>query len=502
MSLAMARPYKHPKTGVYWFRRTVPADLRAAVGKRELKTTLGTKDPVTAKAAAGPVSARYEAIIARAREGQTEITGRDVHALCGVWYREEVARRGDDPNGKQADDEITWALSGYKEHGDPLAPAGAREKATAKALLERHGFVAAPASIHRVANALMEASWLIERYTLRRAMGDWSPDANLDRFPALNCLQSRQSLSAVSFGSLVAGWAAERSTTGKALYDRERTAKALETFLGHDDATRVTADDVVRWKEARLAAGRSVKTVSNDIGELQPIWKWAKTNRKLSFAENPFAGLSPRIKKTGQRARVAFTDEEARRILEAARGETGALRWLPWVACFTGSRIAEACQSRREDIRQAEPGGPWLLHIHSDGPDRTLKTPQSERMVPLHPALIAEGFLEYVATLPADSALFPDIRPDKFGSRGGTATKNHGRWVRQTVKVTDTRKDPAHAWRHLFRERAQRANVPQHVTEALMGHLNTANESEGYGRGLRFMPEVTAPHVASMSSPL
>jgi hypothetical protein len=33
-----------------------------------------------------------------------------------------------------------------------------------------------------------------------------------------------------------------------------------------------------------------------------------------------------------------------------------------------------------------------------------------------------------------------------------------------------------------------------------MGHLNAANEAEGYGRGFR--PDTMAPHVAKMASPL
>lgn len=32
MAFRMATPWKHPKTGVYWFRKRVPDDLRAAVG--------------------------------------------------------------------------------------------------------------------------------------------------------------------------------------------------------------------------------------------------------------------------------------------------------------------------------------------------------------------------------------------------------------------------------------------------------------------------------------
>jgi hypothetical protein len=49
MPLAMTRPYPHPRTGVYWLRKVVPTNLRAAVGKRELVQSLGTKSPREAR---------------------------------------------------------------------------------------------------------------------------------------------------------------------------------------------------------------------------------------------------------------------------------------------------------------------------------------------------------------------------------------------------------------------------------------------------------------------
>ena len=52
MALNMARPFKHPKTGVYWLRKVVPAPRRATVGQCELKGSLRTKDPEAAKVAA------------------------------------------------------------------------------------------------------------------------------------------------------------------------------------------------------------------------------------------------------------------------------------------------------------------------------------------------------------------------------------------------------------------------------------------------------------------
>ena len=50
MPLPMARPWKHPKTGVYHLRRRVPADLVKLVGREIEKRSLGTKDPTEAKA--------------------------------------------------------------------------------------------------------------------------------------------------------------------------------------------------------------------------------------------------------------------------------------------------------------------------------------------------------------------------------------------------------------------------------------------------------------------
>jgi hypothetical protein len=45
MVLSMSRPWKHPKTGVYYFRKVVPEDMRKLVGLVEVRKTLGTKDP-------------------------------------------------------------------------------------------------------------------------------------------------------------------------------------------------------------------------------------------------------------------------------------------------------------------------------------------------------------------------------------------------------------------------------------------------------------------------
>jgi integrase len=49
MVYALGTPKRHPKSGFYLFRRRVPEQLRESVGKREIKFSLRTRDPVVAR---------------------------------------------------------------------------------------------------------------------------------------------------------------------------------------------------------------------------------------------------------------------------------------------------------------------------------------------------------------------------------------------------------------------------------------------------------------------
>src|SRR5271169_2570628 len=66
MVLSMSRPWKHPKTGVYYYRKVVPEAMRQLVGLVEVRRTLGTKDPRQAARrhleVAAKVAAEWEAL--------------------------------------------------------------------------------------------------------------------------------------------------------------------------------------------------------------------------------------------------------------------------------------------------------------------------------------------------------------------------------------------------------------------------------------------------------
>ena len=126
----------------------------------------------------------------------------------------------------------------------------------------------------------------------------------------------------------------------------------------------------------------------------------------------------------------------------------------PLASAFFGcppGRGVPAHQGRRET--RSSRG--WYLDFHHGAPGegRRLKNLGSERRVPLHRQVVAEGFCKWVQGRP-DGTLWPDLEPDTFGSRGGTASKTIGRWVR-SLGITDPRK-VLHSARHRFKGRVSR----------------------------------------------
>ena len=103
---------------------------------------------------------------------------------------------------------------------------------------------------------------------------------------------------------------------------------------------------------------------------------------------------------------------------------------------------------------------------------------QVQRGVPIHEALIDEGFISFVKS--KRGLLFPEITPDRFGVRGGNAPKTFSRLIREVLGITDPRIAPAHSFRHLFKTLCRNARITQETHDALTGHV-VAGEGAEYG---------------------
>lgn len=481
----MARPWKHPDSGVYYVRKAVPVALQPLVGRSIEKLSLRTKDPEVARArfvvAIRDIEARWATLAA----GPAVLSEREAHQLAAPAYDRWIALHRDNPsqnfwrtdlfarlwtrrrlglwgrpdvvhqvlNGEYADrgekEMETWC---FKQADLLIAKKGLR--------LDDHGRRSLAKAISA---AIQRASLTLERYALGDIADEVGPTP-AQRVATPSRTQRVETSSPIKFEDLVKGWAAERRPADKTVYDWTRVLAQLAVFVGHDDAARVTADDLVAWKDSLVASGLAAKTIRESrLAPARAILKWGVDNRRLDA--NPAARITISVRQKPGQGKRGFTEAEAKIILDAAAAEKEPVRrWVPLICAFTGARLSEVCQLRAEDIIEIE--GTHAMRFDPDA--GSLKNVGSERTVPLHSALIAAGFLEFVRNRQVGS-LFPELPPDKFGKRGGNGTKVLGRWVRG-LGLKDPRLAPNHSWRHRFKTLARNHGLSPDIADAITGH--------------------------------
>ena len=356
-------------------------------------------------------------------------------------------------------------------------------------LLREEGLSLDTDSYERLAEQVFYNEIRLSYALMRRAEGDYTPDGWLEKVPTWQTpITLRRAAPAgdgpngaprrgTPWSSLLDAWAAEPGRRERTIYEWRRVIGRLVKHLGHDDAERVSKADLIGWKDALVASGKGAKTVKNHVDVVRALYNSALANERLGRKDNPAEGIRVGGRQDRSERRLPFTDEEAALILQSAREEEGVKRWVPWLLAFTGARLDEVCQAYTSDIRQDQ--GIWYLDIN-DERGKKLKNAGSARQVPLHQAILREGFLDYVNSLP-QGRLFPDLKPDRFGSPGGTATKQLGRWTR-SLGIKDPRKVPNHSWRHRFKDLCRDAGVEKAVNDALMGQASS-DVGDRYGSG-------------------
>ena len=151
--------------------------------------------------------------------------------------------------------------------------------------------------------------------------------------------------------------------------------------------------------------------------------------------------------------------------------------WIPLIGLFTGARLEEIGQLLIEDIR-TENDIIYFDFIEFDDEaesvgidveEKSVKTHNARRKVPVHPILIEHGLPRYVANLKTDGFrhLFPALKEYR-----GRRTHNWSKWwARYTDQfVTKSARKVFHSFRHLFADRLRNIFGREEIIKPLMGH--------------------------------
>jgi hypothetical protein len=248
----MARPWKHPSTGIYWLRKRVPAELRPLVGKTEEKQSLRTRDPAAAKVLHSEALLELERRWSNLRQPKRTISEREAHQLAASVHDGYLARYAENPSEQTAwDVEVgreLWVPRGALPHHALLRSDDHRKLAKvtrvemmcrrqAEGILGELGISADETGLHNLEVAIARALQNAAVELQRRANGHWpiSDDGPAtDRAHAEG--KSEAAKEPLTFEIVFNGWAAEKQPAAKTRYAWRRTLDDLATFIGHTDA--------------------------------------------------------------------------------------------------------------------------------------------------------------------------------------------------------------------------------------------------------------------------
>ena len=505
-------PYVQPWKGSYRFRRRVPDHLVGVFGKREWVQALGTKNRAEANRLVIPHIERTNEDIRDAELGNwpriDDERLSDIASEWWEWHLEARAKLLQLPVGlvRNSIDGHALALTGGGELGESLTRfigvrrLEIRPKSSAFARLKRESQILhhdATGGYCSEIDARREATVKILDAMENLEIEPQQVAAFIEGKPTKSA-PANVGVAPYRWPDLIGDWARERVAKEKTKYSWAKIIDKLIAHVGHDNAAAVTEADLIGWKTNLVSLGLSPTTIKNHLTILRTLYNFARDNKRIPVS--PASGVKYRAKRDPRKKRRGYTKEDAKRILQAARRENEAhLRWVPWVEAFTGARLDEICGANAADIYEF--GGVWCLDIRLDnrGEDGSLKNEGSERKEPLHPALIAEGFLDYWRSLPEGGPLFPGITPDRFGSRAGNGTKTIGRWIRERVGIKDGRKAPNHSWRHYFKSVCRDAEIDEEYHDALTGHKGEGSEGRDYGE---YYVAVLYREICKIKSPI
>ncbi|HMJ43617.1 MAG TPA: tyrosine-type recombinase/integrase [Pseudolabrys sp.] len=496
---------KRDGSNVTYLRQRVPADvaakavgttLRLPVGDDEAVVTIGTSgyvkasmrthDPVEGKARLAKAQAHLAAVWKSLREGPQHLTQRRISALAGDAYQRAKARWEEEPGPASV-----WEVLGNAATRWNDAETLREMKPHVDEVLDRQALTADKASRERLAFAMRDMWRDAAKLMQRRANNDYGADTAPERA----AMPDRVSAAgAQKISGLLNGWVKEAEATNLATSTIDGYTSVIKRFIafvGHDDATAVTPHNVVAYKDMRLDVGRSPKTVNDgDLVALKSVFDWGKRNHRLRT--NPAEGITVKVGKKSRTRSPGYNDQEAKAVLAAASAykptdrelakTAAAKRWTPWLAAYTGARIGELVQLRREDVVQE--ADHWAIRITPEA--GTVKNKRM-REVPLHPHLVELGFIDYA--LGQKGYLFLTAKKPSEVSGRLKAIKNRVReFVAAVVSIEGVA--PNHAWRHRFMTKARKSGLDQEKRRMITGHAGEGVDEQDYGDAAGLYEEI------------
>lgn len=492
---------RRSKRGVLHLRLTVPSDLRATLGQREIKRSLKISDLLTGHRLAVSLAVRF-----------------------GPYFEEfwTMIRKGYDPSQFDPTDPSTWPRSPseidqYKAKFNIFTGEAEIEAEPGNELDHRLAIEALKQSVEQAKSTFTDPA-IAE--LVRQRQASIATERAILESTILAAKASQEPC--ITLKEAVALY--ETSLSGSKAETRADYMKAVTWFSGFMGESlrldEITDEKVDKWREEVIAHYVSVrqkkqasrvaqgKLRSDPVAGLPAVEpKPQSVDKIISRAHGflvwcqekgyyPYGQKLPTANKTlmthAERKKISFYKEftapELRKIFDPKSllaTKKPHEFWMPLLCLFTGARIGELAQMYHSDIYQNGTGC-WVLQIRDREGFQTLKTNAACRTIPIHPQLIALGFLDYVAdvkeSVPESDRVFPYLRHDKKNGFGDVPSEAFARYL-DRLEIYDEDKT-AHSFRKTANNRLKVNGVDQAIRCQLVGHEVEGVNEVVYSRDL------------------
>lgn len=470
----MAYTRKHPKTGIYWYRRAVPPRLRGHLppvsgfgnktDRTEYTKSLETRDLRQANRKAGEIDRRIQAALDQAqavldgsaatsvavrvsaapRPPASGYTRQQLRSAVAEWHRAEmeraeaeiIANPPTDPEQAAAAEMDRagkwWSVTEPDAHlaNSDLYPA------LAKALASRGMTIAAdhPALSH-VAEPFAFASshlCMVRHHMLRgewRAVDDIREEADEwmsassgphlpPATPAPEPDKPADPRADKPFLDAISSWKKDMPYRGRQISTYIADVRSYAAVIADGPISAVDYDSIQRWVSEIQSSGLTAKTAKRKLSALSSYWRYLRHKGHVPRAEFPGRGITiMRDTKSPSDQRQSFSPEQVVNLWRMAEAEGDhVLANAIKLAAYTGARIESLFQAKVSDIDETA-GIPFVRFGD--------KTTAGLRCVPIHTAI--RPLVERLRSSPEAGGYLLPGRPNPHGERSAAVGKRFGR---------------------------------------------------------------------------
>lgn len=252
-----------------------------------------------------------------------------------------------------------------------------------------------------------------------------------------------------------------------------------------------TFAEVAEMAKQKGLAPMSVTTAKGHLHSLSSIFNYAVKEELVEKNKAHGLTLSRAHERRKEERRLPFDTSQLQSIFSASMYSSGPGKkiirdgrfWVPLLSLWTGMRLNECCQLALADI-QSRDGTDVILVRETDDGGQRLKTKAATRTVPIHPELVRIGFLQYVEAQrkAKHKLLFPELPKSVRGYYSDLFSK----WFGRFLKSAGAKKPLTsfHSFRHNFRDALREAHVDPSVAKVLGGWEDGGTDAS-YGVGYK-----------------